>query len=380
MVFRRTVQASEESGFPTEAAYAAPRRNPLGYVFSLRHARAMSRRLEEQRPDVVHLQNFYHFLSPSVLWAVRRYRRRGGTVRVVHTAHDFHLLCPNGNLQHYVRGERRLVPLEAGLRGWWARRYDQRSLAHSLLKTLQHGLGYRWLGLVGEIDVVISPSLHLARALRGRYPGTEVRVVRNPLPAVALQPPSAGPGAGARQSGEIRLGFVGRLSPEKGLVEFLRTMSRMPEDLAWTFEIVGEGEDRERIVRTARELGIEPRVRLRGAVAQEEVPSALSDVDVVVLPSRGSENAPLSIIEAAALGKPTLAHRLPGPAEMSGLVAAGATCDTDDPEEVARALRSLGGALGENRVHDLRQFSPEAYAAALAEIYRGLVPDVREER
>src|SRR5437773_212327 len=55
---------------------------------------ALAERLRCFRPDVVHLHNYYHVLSPGILVELERYRSQR-PLRIVMTAHDYHLVCPN---------------------------------------------------------------------------------------------------------------------------------------------------------------------------------------------------------------------------------------------------------------------------------------------
>src|SRR5258708_3519733 len=74
-------------------------------------------RLEAFQHDVVHLHNFYHLLSPGILATVADYKRRR-RVRVVMTAHDFHLLCPNAGGTWFPRRAARR-PVEGKLPPRW---------------------------------------------------------------------------------------------------------------------------------------------------------------------------------------------------------------------------------------------------------------------
>src|SRR5690242_19567928 len=64
------------------------RRTALNYIDATDVRRALASRLEQFRPDVVHLHNFYHVLSPGILATLHEYRSRHG-LRVVMSAHDY---------------------------------------------------------------------------------------------------------------------------------------------------------------------------------------------------------------------------------------------------------------------------------------------------
>src|ERR1700746_3889007 len=62
-------------------------------VYSRGARSRLGQMIEEFRPDVAHVRNIYHHLSPSILWELRQ---RG--VPVLYHLNDFKMLCPNYNL------------------------------------------------------------------------------------------------------------------------------------------------------------------------------------------------------------------------------------------------------------------------------------------
>ena len=69
---------------------------PLKTIYS-KEARVQIRRvLEDFRPDVCHLNNFNYQLTPSILLEIMKWRKESGcSCRIVYTAHDYQLVCPN---------------------------------------------------------------------------------------------------------------------------------------------------------------------------------------------------------------------------------------------------------------------------------------------
>ncbi len=49
--------------------------------------------IAEFRPDVAHVRNIYHHLSPSILWELK-----AQNIPVMYHLNDFKLLCPSYNL------------------------------------------------------------------------------------------------------------------------------------------------------------------------------------------------------------------------------------------------------------------------------------------
>ena len=62
-------------------------------IYSPEARRRMRAMIKEFRPDVAHVRNIYHHLSPSILWELK-----AQNVPVMYHLNDFKLLCPSYNL------------------------------------------------------------------------------------------------------------------------------------------------------------------------------------------------------------------------------------------------------------------------------------------
>ena len=141
------------------------------------------------------------------------------------------------------------------------------------------------------------------------------------------------------------VGFLGRLSPEKGPDVFLRAALLAQSRLADThFVFIGDGPLaptlRESIVRF--KLG--GRVHLAGL--QRNVATVLNDIDVLVSSSH-SEAMPLAVMEAMASGLPVVATRVGGVPDMIAHGESGWLVAPNDFEEIAARLHQILGTPGE---------------------------------
>jgi glycosyltransferase involved in cell wall biosynthesis len=211
----------------------------------------------------------------AAIWA--RAKRAG--MKVVHTAHDYHLLCPRAFLL---------------TRDW--------TICH------QPGLACRafrrfHIGTTSHVDLFTSPSeflldLHRRAGLRSR----EAVVVRNGIP---LRPPSPRP----PRRGPHRFILLARLTMEKGIETCLEAMARLPSTLPIELVIGGVGPLEEKVRAAAAS---DPRIRYVGYVSGEEKHALLDQADHLLLPSLWYENAPVVILEAAAYGLGVIASRIGG--------------------------------------------------------------------
>ncbi|MGO8947596.1 MAG: glycosyltransferase [Ktedonobacterales bacterium] len=110
------------------------------------------------------------------------------------------------------------------------------------------------------------------------------------------------------------IGSVGRLIPQKGLGYLLEAAAQLVTQVPNAqFLLVGEGELRPRLEEQCRRLGLTQHVRFLGAHSQPW--RILANCDVIALPST-YEGLPQTGLEALAVGKPVVATRLNGTAEI----------------------------------------------------------------
>ncbi|HSM59559.1 MAG TPA: glycosyltransferase, partial [Longimicrobiales bacterium] len=156
---------------------------------------------------------------------------------------------------------------------------------------------------------VVSETLREDLVARG-VPPERIHVVRNAW--------RAGPGARGRAearealglAGETgaRLGWIGRMTPEKGPDVMVRALARCGTE-GLRLSMVGEGRMRSDLVQLAEELGVGERITWHGAVT--EAGDLVAAFDLVVL-SSWTEGTPMVLLEAMAAGVPVVATAVGG--------------------------------------------------------------------
>ncbi|MBX0327101.1 glycosyltransferase family 4 protein, partial [Oscillochloris sp. ZM17-4] len=104
------------------------------------------------------------------------------------------------------------------------------------------------------------------------------------------------------------VGYLGRLVPEKGVLDLVEALPGLPGHIR--LRLIGDGAQRPQIMARAAALGVAGRVELRPAVGSTEVPAAMAEIDLLVLPSRTTaswkEQFGRVLIEAMSCGVPVL--------------------------------------------------------------------------
>lgn len=131
-----------------------------------------------------------------------------------------------------------------------------------------------------------------------------IDVVPNGVPTGSFEPPSASQRAHARRDLALAddvtvASYVGALVPEKGVADVIAALRSLE---GFVLLVVGSGPEQSLLESLARDLG--ERVRFLGAVAETAQVFAASDL--IVLPSRGGDSMPATLIEAGLCGLPTV--------------------------------------------------------------------------
>ena len=181
---------------------------------------------------------------------------------------------------------------------------------------------------LGRAVTVIVPSRYLAEiALGWGLDSRRVHVVPNPAP----------PAQAAAASERSGLVFAGRLTRQKAMHVALDALAYVP---ATDLTIIGDGPDRDRLERHAREAGLNGRVRFVGSLPREEVLHALAGAEAAVL-SSDWENFPHAAVEALAVGTPLVATEVGGVGEVVRDGVNGLLVPPGSPEAFGHALQRL---------------------------------------
>ena len=201
-----------------------------------------------------------------------------------------------------------------------------------------------------------------------RYPGLRTAIIPNGVhvPAKLTRRPG---------DGTLRLMFLGRLHPKKGIENLLAAASRLG-DVRWSLVIAGKGDPEytASLRRRIDDLSLSDRVKLLGEVLGADKQAALENIDVAVFPSY-TENFGLVIAEALAHGVPVIASTATPWREIEargcGLWVA------NDPATVKEAILRIArmpmqemGARG--REWMAAEYSWDRAAAATAALYADL--------
>src|SRR4051794_31461888 len=326
-------------------------------VWSTSARRGIDAVVADFEPDVVHLHNTYHHLSPSILGPLARRR-----IPTVMTLHDYKLACPT--YRFLDKGE----VCQACLGGHFSqavrRRCKDGSLASSAAMAAELAV-HTAVRAYRHVQVFVCPSRFMAgrMAAAGVFPD-RLRWIPHFVSPAPERPDVEG--------STPNVVFAGRLSPEKGADTLIDAVGRLR---TVRLDVAGEGPDRRRLEGVARGVA-DGRVRFLGRLDGREVDALISDALAVVLPSRWYENQPMIVLEAFARGVPVVASDIGGTPELVRHGADGLLFPPGDAAALADALRVLVDDRGRARAmgkaareRALTDFAPDVHLARLHRAY-----------
>jgi glycosyltransferase involved in cell wall biosynthesis len=311
-------------------------------------------------PDVVHVHNTFLRISPSIFEACK-----DAGVPVVHTLHNYRLLCPATNL--YRNG----APCEKCSKGHpWpgiARgcyRSSRLATGLSASVTAYNRLRRTWEQAVNRY---IAPTQFLkSRLIAAGLPPDRVTV----KPHFVDSDPGV---SGLRGDYAV---FLGRLSPEKGLQTLMASWERLADI---PLRIIGDGPERSTLESISRQKSLN--VQFVGHLPRREALEILGNARCLIFPSVAYESFGMGIIEAFACGVPVVASRH---GAMQELIEHGRTgllfepADTDGLVGAVRALCSddnLRSYTSRNaRLEYECRFTAAANYQELMKIYESVLP------
>ncbi len=333
------------------------------FLWNTEAKKALSRMLDDIKPDVIHIHNIYHHLSTSVLAPIRK-----RSIPCVQTLHDYKLATPNYAM--FDHG----APCERSKDGKYFNVIRHKCLSkkfsYNLLAAIEMYFTKATLAYEKTVNLFLCPSKFMKEKMEDwGEPAGKLRYVPNPAKLDAEPAPLGG--------GYIL--YAGRLSEEKGLSNFLRAAVTIPE---LPVKIAGKGHELRKLEEIVKESGV-AHIEFLGFVAPDELARIRRRADALFLPTISYENASGSVLEAMASGIPAIVTRIGGNPELITDGENGFLVIPDDVKDWQRNLRRFQaltlearramGEKGRNKIKNGRtwQQHAELIISTYREVTRG---------
>lgn len=268
----------------------------LNILYSYEAKSKIEALIKKEKPDIVHLHNFAHQISPSILHAFKKY-----DIPVVMTMHDYKLVCPIYTMTLNGRPCERCK--DGKFYQCFINRCNDNSSVKSFINMVEMYLHHNILKIYDLVNILISPSVFLKLECEKMGLKKEVEYLPNFIDTKDFVPSSA--------STDSYIVYFGRLSKEKGLFTLIEALKQSAINL----KIVGDGPIKESLAEKVK-INSMNNVEFLGYKSGEELKGVIRRSKCIVLPSEWYENNPRSIMEGFALEKPAIGSRIGGIPEL----------------------------------------------------------------
>jgi len=183
-----------------------------------------------------------------------------------------------------------------------------------------------------------------------------------------------------KKDNNLNIGILGGMGNyRKGLDILIKAVSLL-KDMELTVHIGGDGKLLSTFKDMAKELEVAGKCIFYGEIKPENIQDFYSKLDFYILPSR-DETFGVVVVEAMACGLPVIATKCGGPEEII-TKETGVLIDKEDPEELARAIRSVAGNLSSFnrkaiRNYVLEKYDKDLFVASVSEVYQELLRNTK---
>ena len=285
--------------------------------------------------DLIHVHNFFPLISPAVFWCAQK-----NDVPVVHTLHNFRLVCANGLLLRDSKKCEECLTSKFALKGVLSKCYRNSFVASSAVTMGMrfHSFSKTWATKVSRF---IAPSHFVKQKIA--------------MSGIDEDQISVRPNVVADHSNEVdsslsRNGaiYIGRLSEEKGLEWFIGFWKK--HFASTRLCIIGQGPLEQRL----KQLAVGSKITFLGQQDRKNCVKELVRAKFLIMPSVCYETFGRTVVEAYSVGTPVLVPKGGAIEELVEHSYLGERYDLDDLAELVNIVQIM---LDKNvSVKQIREF------------------------
>lgn len=330
---------------------------PLKTIYSSEARKKIRMVLEDFKPDVCHINNFNYQLTPSIILEIHKWSKQTGKkCRIIFTAHDYQLVCPNhmcnnpnthGNCEKCLGGHFLNCTKGKCIHG---------STAKSAVGTLEAEF-WKLYGVYKYIDTMICCSKFMKTKLDTNLLFAKKTIaLHNFIDKVEWKD---------TEKKDYVL-YFGRFSDEKGIGTLLKVCKELP-NIQFVFAGTGPLEDSVNGISN---------IKNRGFQTGEALEKLIREARFSIYPSEWYENCPFSVMESQMYGTPVLGADIGGIPELIQSGKTGELFESANAKDLKEKIEKLweDKALTDSYSKNCQNISfdtIEEYYKKLMKIYRG---------
>ena len=339
---------------------------PIKTIYNSEAAHQIRKVLDDFEPDVCHLNNFNYQLTPSIIVEINRWRKKTGRAcRIVFTAHDYQLVCPN----HMCNIPATHENCEKCLKGQFSNCFKNKCIHNSRSKSLIGSLEamyWKKRKTYELIDAMICCSYFIKTKLDNNPVfATRTVMMQNFVDGISDTEIS-----GCHELSGIPDKYIlyfGRFSEEKGIKTLIDVCKKL-NDIKFVF--AGSGEYAEEIEHLDNAINL-------GFVKGMPLVQLIRNAAFSVYPSEWYENCPFSVMEALSYGVPVVGSRIGGVPELIKDNVNGVLFEPHNAEQLCAIIKRL--SENDEELTGLREGARNTRFTSLREYTEKLVNDIYNE-
>lgn len=328
--------------------------------YSKRSKKIITKQIEQFKPDIVHVHNFFPRLTPSIYDACIE-----ANVPIVQTLHNYRLLCPGGFLLRENKICEKCVtksPYNAVIHRCYRDSYIGSLFVAHMVSF--HRRKKTWLNKVDQFITLTNFARN--KFIEAGFPKEKLSVKPNF-------------NVNMEYKEVIRCKqalFVGRLSPEKGISLLIDGW----KNIDYKLDVAGDGP----LLPKKNNIN---NINFLGRQSREQVSKLMVKSSFLILPAISYEGFPMVIAEAFSYGLPVICSRLGGMAEIVEDDVTGLHFEAGNSDDLAEKVNYLINnpdkckLLGENaRKVYLEKYTPQKNYKMLINIYREVISNYKGDK
>ena len=295
---------------------------PIKTIYS-KEARVQLRKvLDDFKPDVCHLNNFNYQLTPSIILEIVKWRKETGRdCKIIFTAHDYQLVCPN----HMLNNPNTHQNCEKCLGGHFVNCMKGKCIHGSTAKSaigMMEAEFWKWKGTYKYIDTMICCSEFMKSKMDSNpLFATKTVAMHNFIDKVEWK---------ETEKKDYVL-YFGRFSEEKGIGTLIKVCKELP-DVQFIFAGTGPLEETVNGIKNIKNVGFQ-----KG----EALEKLIREARFSIYPSEWYENCPFSVMESQMYGTPVLGANIGGIPELIQVGKTGELFESRNGEDLKRKIEKL---------------------------------------
>ncbi len=330
-------------------------------IYSKEAKRKIAELIKAEKPDIAHIQNVHHHITPSIFYALKKHN-----IPIIWTLHDYTMLCPNTSFLSH--GE--ICEKCKKSRYFWSsiQRCKKNSFSASTMAALESTI-HRMMNLRNMVDVFIAPSIFLRQKfLEYGFRKNKVKHLDLFTDIVPLEK--------VEESDDYYM-YVGRISEEKGIYTLIDVALEVGLS---KLKIVGSGPLLNQVTEYAASRDKNNIIEFMGYKNRDDLIELYKRCKFIVVPSEWYETSGLIIFEAFSCGRPVIGSRIGGIPELIKDTERGLVFESRDEKDLAAAIKymlnnpDLVEEMGSNAKDFVKQeMGPEEHYKKLMKIYKGVL-------